>query len=100
MKLRWLSREIFGELELAANTQSPVRRIGMRAQSVGAQIGFGDFTEEERRQFAPVQQRLIRRHPSTGQKSLYLASHAGTIVGWPTELWQSVVAVVSMCPQL
>ena len=48
-----------------------------------AQIGFGDFTEEERRKFAPVQQRLIRRHPSTGWKSLYLASHAGTIVGWP-----------------
>ncbi len=48
-----------------------------------AQIGFGDFTEEERQQFAPVHQRLIRRHPSTGRKSLYLASHAGTIVGWP-----------------
>ncbi|MGA3005764.1 MAG: TauD/TfdA family dioxygenase [Acetobacteraceae bacterium] len=48
-----------------------------------AQIGFGDFTEDERRLFAPVQQRLIRRHPSTGRKSLYLASHAGTIVGWP-----------------
>jgi alpha-ketoglutarate-dependent 2,4-dichlorophenoxyacetate dioxygenase len=48
-----------------------------------AQIGFGDFTEEERQQFAPVQQRLIRRHPSTGRKSLYLASHAGTIIGWP-----------------
>ncbi len=47
------------------------------------QIGFGDFTDEERRQFAPVMQRLIRRHPSTGRKSLYLASHAGTIVGWP-----------------
>jgi alpha-ketoglutarate-dependent 2,4-dichlorophenoxyacetate dioxygenase len=48
-----------------------------------AQIGFGDFTEQERQQFAPVHQRLIRRHPSTGRKSLYLASHAGTIVGWP-----------------
>jgi alpha-ketoglutarate-dependent 2,4-dichlorophenoxyacetate dioxygenase len=48
-----------------------------------AQIGFGDFTDEERRQFAPVQQRLVRRHPSTGLKSLYLASHAGTIIGWP-----------------
>jgi alpha-ketoglutarate-dependent 2,4-dichlorophenoxyacetate dioxygenase len=48
-----------------------------------AQIGFGDFTEDERLQFASVQQRLIRRHPSTGRKSLYLASHAGTIVGWP-----------------
>jgi alpha-ketoglutarate-dependent 2,4-dichlorophenoxyacetate dioxygenase len=48
-----------------------------------AQIGFGDFTDEERRKFAPVQQRLVRTHPSTGRKSLYLASHAGTIVGWP-----------------
>jgi alpha-ketoglutarate-dependent 2,4-dichlorophenoxyacetate dioxygenase len=48
-----------------------------------AQIGFSDFTDEERRQFAPVKQRLIRRHPSTSRKSLYLASHAGTIVGWP-----------------
>jgi alpha-ketoglutarate-dependent 2,4-dichlorophenoxyacetate dioxygenase len=48
-----------------------------------AQIGFGDFTGEERRLFAPVKQRLVRRHPSSGRKSLYLASHAGTIVGWP-----------------
>jgi len=48
-----------------------------------AQIGFGDFTDDERRKFAPVQQRLVRRHPSSGRKSLYLASHAGTIIGWP-----------------
>ena len=48
-----------------------------------AQIGFGDFTDEERKIFAPVQQRLVRRHPSTGRKSLYLASHAGAILGWP-----------------
>ena len=48
-----------------------------------AQIGFGDFTDEERHAFAPVRQRLIRRHPSSGRKSLYLASHAGSILGWP-----------------
>jgi alpha-ketoglutarate-dependent 2,4-dichlorophenoxyacetate dioxygenase len=47
------------------------------------QIGFSNFTDDERRRFAPVQQRLVRRHPSTGRKSLFLASHAGTIVGWP-----------------
>ncbi|MCG8547767.1 MAG: TauD/TfdA family dioxygenase, partial [Alphaproteobacteria bacterium] len=28
-------------------------------------------------------QRLVRTHPVTGRKSLYLSSHAGTIVGWP-----------------
>ncbi|MDR3535074.1 MAG: TauD/TfdA family dioxygenase [Acetobacteraceae bacterium] len=48
-----------------------------------ALLGFADFTDDDRRRFAPVQQRLVRRHPSTGRKSLYLASHAGAIVGWP-----------------
>src|SRR5712692_7197811 len=47
------------------------------------QLGFTDFTDEERERFKPVRQRLVRTHPSTGRKSLYLASHAGAIVGWP-----------------
>ena len=47
------------------------------------QLGFFDFTDEERARFKPVRQRLVRTHPSTGRKSLYLASHAGGIVGWP-----------------
>ena len=48
-----------------------------------AKLGFTDFTAEERERFKPVRQRLVRVHPSTGRKSLYLSSHAGTIVGWP-----------------
>jgi alpha-ketoglutarate-dependent 2,4-dichlorophenoxyacetate dioxygenase len=47
------------------------------------QLGFIDFTDEERARFAPVRQRLVRTHPGTGRKSLYLSSHAGSIVGWP-----------------
>src|SRR5262245_57497196 len=47
------------------------------------QLGFTDFTDEERARFAPVLQRLVRTHPSTGRRSLYLSSHAGGIVGWP-----------------
>jgi alpha-ketoglutarate-dependent 2,4-dichlorophenoxyacetate dioxygenase len=47
------------------------------------QIGFFDLTDEERERFTPVRQRLVRTHPSTGRKSLFLASHAGGIVGWP-----------------
>jgi alpha-ketoglutarate-dependent 2,4-dichlorophenoxyacetate dioxygenase len=46
-------------------------------------LGFADFTPEEQAMFRPVLQRLVRTHPLTGRKSLYLASHAGTIVGWP-----------------
>ncbi len=45
-------------------------------------LGFTDFTAEERQTFAPVRQRLVRTHPVTGRKSLYLSSHAGTIEGW------------------
>ncbi|MBX5471532.1 MAG: TauD/TfdA family dioxygenase [Acetobacteraceae bacterium] len=47
------------------------------------QLGFTDFTDEERRQFAPVPQRLVRRHPGSGRLSLYLSSHIGAIRGWP-----------------
>ncbi len=46
-------------------------------------LGFTDFTEEERLRFKPVRQCLVRTHPVTKRKSLYLASHAGGIVGWP-----------------
>ena len=46
-------------------------------------LGFLDYTEEEKAMFKPVRQRLVRTHPVTGRKSLYLASHAGAIVGMP-----------------
>jgi alpha-ketoglutarate-dependent 2,4-dichlorophenoxyacetate dioxygenase len=47
------------------------------------QLGFFDLTDEERARFAPVRQRLVRTHPVTGRKSIYLSSHAGSILGWP-----------------
>jgi len=45
-------------------------------------IGFTDLTSEEIAAFKPVRQRLVRTHPATRRKSLFLASHAGAIVGW------------------
>ena len=47
-------------------------------------LGFLDYTDEEKQLFKPVRQRLVRTHPVTGRKSLYLSSHAGTILGMPT----------------
>jgi alpha-ketoglutarate-dependent 2,4-dichlorophenoxyacetate dioxygenase len=46
-------------------------------------LGFTELNEEERAMFRPVRQRLVRTHPVTGRKSLFLSSHGGTIVGWP-----------------
>ena len=45
-------------------------------------IGFTDLTPEERESFKPIRQRLVRTHPVTGRKSLFLSSHAGAILGW------------------
>jgi len=46
-------------------------------------LGFEDLTEEEKANFRPVRQALVRAHPASGRKSLYLSAHAGRIVGWP-----------------
>jgi alpha-ketoglutarate-dependent 2,4-dichlorophenoxyacetate dioxygenase len=47
-------------------------------------IGFTDLTPEEIAAFRPVRQPLVRTHPVTGRKSLFLAAHAGAILGWTT----------------
>jgi alpha-ketoglutarate-dependent 2,4-dichlorophenoxyacetate dioxygenase len=47
-------------------------------------LGFTELSDAERAMFKPVRQRLVRIHPVTGRKSLYLSSHIGTIIGWPT----------------
>jgi alpha-ketoglutarate-dependent 2,4-dichlorophenoxyacetate dioxygenase len=47
-----------------------------------AAIGFTALTPDEIAAFEPVLQPLVRRHPVTGRRSLFLASHAGAIAGW------------------
>jgi alpha-ketoglutarate-dependent 2,4-dichlorophenoxyacetate dioxygenase len=46
-----------------------------------AAIGFTELTAEETEAFPPVRQRLVRTHPATGRRSLFLAAHAGAILG-------------------
>ena len=50
-----------------------------------SQIGFADFNDEIFRQLPPVPQALVRHHAASGRTSLYLASHASHIIGWPVE---------------
>jgi len=47
------------------------------------QIGFSEFPPGEREQYPPSRQRLVRRHPGSKRKTLYLSAHASHIVGWP-----------------
>jgi alpha-ketoglutarate-dependent 2,4-dichlorophenoxyacetate dioxygenase len=46
-------------------------------------IGFTDYAAEEQAKMAPVPQVLVRTHPGSGRKSLFLSSHAGAIRSMP-----------------
>ncbi len=50
---------------------------------VARQIGFTEFAPGDREKYPPSRQRLVRRHPGSGRKTLYLSAHASHIVGWP-----------------
>jgi alpha-ketoglutarate-dependent 2,4-dichlorophenoxyacetate dioxygenase len=48
-----------------------------------AQLGFTELLFGEKDVLPPVPQRLVRVHPGSKRKTLYLAAHASEIVGWP-----------------
>jgi alpha-ketoglutarate-dependent 2,4-dichlorophenoxyacetate dioxygenase len=45
-------------------------------------LGF-EFSQEERDKLRGAVHPLVRTNPRTGRRSLYLASHASRIIGWP-----------------
>ena len=48
-------------------------------------IGYAEFSDEERAELPPVPQTVVRVHPGSRRRTLYIASHASHIVGWPVE---------------
>jgi alpha-ketoglutarate-dependent 2,4-dichlorophenoxyacetate dioxygenase len=70
---------------LDSGTQTLIRNLVTEHSQIFSRgiLGFTDFTEAERQKWAPVPQRLVRRHPRTGRLSIFLSSHAGAIQGWP-----------------
>ncbi len=85
----WGGNTEFADLRAAydaldARTKSEVEELVCEHSLIFSRgsIGFDDLTDAERKSFRPVRQRLVRTHPVTGRKSLFLSSHAGTILGW------------------
>jgi alpha-ketoglutarate-dependent 2,4-dichlorophenoxyacetate dioxygenase len=56
-----------------------------------ARLGFTEFSDEERAGLPPVPQVLVRTLPEAGRKSLYLASHAGRILGMPEQEGRALI---------
>ena len=47
------------------------------------QLGVVQYSDEERASLPPVPQRVVRTHPGSHRKTLYLAAHASHILGMP-----------------
>lgn len=53
--------------------------------------GFSEFTEEEQKRLPPVPQVLVRTIAQNRRKSLYVASHAGRILGMPDDEGRALI---------
>jgi alpha-ketoglutarate-dependent 2,4-dichlorophenoxyacetate dioxygenase len=56
-----------------------------------ARLGFTSFNDDERRELPPVPQVIVRTIPESGRKSLYVASHAGRIIGMPEQEGRALI---------
>lgn len=56
-----------------------------------ANPGNSFFTEEEKKLLMPVHHPLIRVHPATGTKAVYVGSHASHILGMPIEEGRALI---------
>jgi taurine dioxygenase len=54
--------------------------------------GSKPATAEEKRDAPPVTHPLIRTHPATGRKGLYIGNHTSHIEGWPIDQGEALLA--------
>ena len=82
----------FADMRAAYDALSEARRHDIDGLSVEHSIyrsremtGFTDYSDAARDELPPVRQVLVRVHPATGRKALYIASHASHVIGWPKD---------------
>ncbi|MGH7092296.1 MAG: TauD/TfdA dioxygenase family protein [Stellaceae bacterium] len=46
-------------------------------------LGDEEWTDEQKHGMPPVRWKIVRTHPGSGRKSLFIGSHANRILGWP-----------------
>ena len=80
----------FADLRAAYDALDPAMKVkidGLVAEHSifhsRGQLGHTDYTEAERAVLPPAHHRLVRVHPGSKRKTLYMGSHASHILGWP-----------------
>ena len=53
------------------------------------------MTDEQKRAAPPVEHAVIRVHPDTGRKAIYLGQHASHIVGWSIESGRALIREIN-----
>lgn len=53
--------------------------------------GYPEPTQAEREAKPPARHKLVQTHPGSGRKTLYIASHASHIVGWPMDAGRALL---------
>jgi len=71
---------------LAGRSQSAGSTSWWRAQLrlLAGLIGYDPVPDAERAEVPPCPRRLVRTHPATGRKALYVGSHASHIIAAPS----------------
>jgi alpha-ketoglutarate-dependent 2,4-dichlorophenoxyacetate dioxygenase len=54
--------------------------------------GFDSFNGDIATTLPPVPQRLVDHYPDSGRSSLFLASHASHVIGWPVGEGEALLA--------
>ena len=71
---------------------APLEAVHSYAYSQGLVGGSGVLTGEEWQDLPPVTHPVVKRHPETGRKSLYIGRHASHIIGMDTDSGRSLLA--------